>query len=192
MPYVDGDGRIHRVLPSADQLAIPTFTAPAVVEIAGAVVAGALALAGQLRLAAFVLAAAMVPYAVALLARRDRVLRGLHGGDEGVGTAGALALLVGAGVAVALAAAGYIAASAIVLGGALMLGGTAQSLLAAGLPRPWSFGPGARVSFIVLAIASVGFALGVCGLVGAGLVTAALVTVALAMLVAGLARVARR
>lgn len=161
MPYVNGDGTLHVVLPSADQQDRPTFRIPAIVELCGAALGAVLAFTGLPRLAVLVLAAAMVPYGIAVLAHRGRLLRGLHGGDEGALPAGVVAQLLGPVIAIALAAIGSTAWAVAVLAGATMLAATAQALIS---PQR-KLAAGAAVGALLLA--SIAFALGIVGLVGA-------------------------
>lgn len=91
-------------------------------------VAAVLGILMEPRLAAIVLGAAMLPYGVAELAHPGRVLRGLHGGDQGAVTAGALAQVLVPVVGMALAAAGLARASMTVFAGGMMLAATGQAL----------------------------------------------------------------
>lgn len=158
---MNGDGTLHVVLPSADQRARPRLRASAIVQLCGSGVAAVLAILSQPRLAVVVLSAAMLPYGVSVLLQRTRVLRGLHGGDEGAVPAGTAAALAGGVAAIVLAGAGLVAGSAVVLGGSMMLVTTAQGLLA----RPLVAAHRAQAALL---LASVSFAFGVASLAGAG------------------------
>jgi hypothetical protein len=154
MPYMNADGTVHVVLPSADQVHRPTFAAPAWIEIGGAAVAAALGIVMQPRIAVIVLAAAMLPYGVAVVAHAGRVVRGLHGGDEGAVTAGAVAQLVVPLIGIALAAAGSSMAAVIVVAGGMMLVATGQALLG---PSPHQ---AATAAVGAVLLSSIGFATG--------------------------------